>query len=293
MNIEHEAQKEVAFRKWLHNSACMRPRLGVAHDWTPWTSSASLHGVPKHVSRVPEVLDIGFIQKIQEAQKRPIKSFNALPCNPEAIKVGYWTDYSQVLQRKPAGSLPTLHTNAFVYSHEQDVALPGTASLGFHGYPSDLDLSGSGNCAHSHSSNVRDLMGASFSLPCGAPAVVAACMTLASPWRWVYMADYGFLQPLLLHARFVLDGLSLLCRGECHRAMTQGPMNDTGRHPRLELLCNAAPWNNKCSSLQLFTVQALQSRPTTAVAPSLLPQPLLRILRQRRRMPGSHPPEHF
>ena len=138
-------------------------------------------GVPKHLDRIQEVLGICYIKAIQLAQKRAMNTHEVY--RPVRINNNLWCDCSQAVQRHPCTtSTPTLHQNTFLYSYEQDLMLPGTSHLAFQGYPSNISLEMFGECETTQGPVARALAGESWSLPCGAQALISALLSAQAPW---------------------------------------------------------------------------------------------------------------
>ena len=171
---------EHVFRKWHSHSVKERSRLGMPHDQRPWTSHAALCGVPQ-LDRVRDLLDVGYYRVLREAQLAALRKNNVQRYDPEALKATLWTDCSQAVQRKPIGPLHALHCNSYVYSHAQDLVIPGVGHFHLHGYPR-VDLSMFGDSDKDHAAAARQLMGESFSLPSGSQVLLAAILTARAPW---------------------------------------------------------------------------------------------------------------
>ena len=180
-HVEDTLSKEQSLRRWNVHSAQMRSKLRVPDDFRPWTTTASLHGVPP-VPRVRELLDLGYILVLKEAQRKALAKRNPVPYDPTAMLQGYWADLSQAVQRRPFGGLPTSHTHSFFYSYPAYLVLPGMAHSALHGFPQSLDWSCFGASAAAQSAAARQLVGEAWSVPCGAQAMVAAFLTSRAPW---------------------------------------------------------------------------------------------------------------
>jgi hypothetical protein len=180
--LEETNSEDVVFKKWAVNSAQMRAKMKVAHDWFPWTLSAKLHGVPPKCKRVRELIDIGYIIADREAQRLAKRRRCPLQYEPDNLKCGYWADIGQAVQRRPFGKLMTLHTNSWLYNYEFDAILPGIAHAPLQGYPLNLKWECLGETHQEQNAGARHLMGEAFSLPCAAQAILSAFLLPAAPW---------------------------------------------------------------------------------------------------------------
>jgi hypothetical protein len=169
-------------QKWKVHSAQTRSKMKVPHDFRPWAQIAHFHGVPSGSERARELIEVGYVHVDKEAQRRANFKKNPQAYKPGTLIQGFWCDISQAVQRKPFGSLGVLHTNAWFYSYEHDIVLPGLFHVALNGFPSDLNWSMFGHSAISQHAAARQLMGESFSLPCGAQALTAAMLTKKAPW---------------------------------------------------------------------------------------------------------------
>lgn len=165
--------------KWPEHCAIVRSKLQAPADWRPWTSQHQMLGVPTHLPRVLEVLDLGWIRTLRGAQKQARRKKDLVQCDHDTLRKGLWCDMSQAAQRNPIGGIPTLHQNAWLYSFEMDVVVPGEAHPLFHGYPTNLCWDAFGD---SRQTAARHLIGESYSLPCAAAVFLAAFMTEGAPW---------------------------------------------------------------------------------------------------------------
>lgn len=179
--MEAQQSRDQLFQKWTVHSAQVRSKLKVPHDWNPWTPNAELHCVPTHNKRVMQMLDIGYIQVLKEAQRQAGLKRNPKPYRPDLLVKDFWCDVSQAVQRKPYGPLATLHTNSWWYSYEHDILLPGLAHVAFHGFPSNMDWSDFGTEAQQNSA-ARHLMGESFSLPTASTVLMSLFLVRGAPW---------------------------------------------------------------------------------------------------------------
>ena len=171
-------KKDLALFRWPFHTTSMRTKLKAPDDYHPWTSTASLHGVPSRSQRVRELLDIGYIKFLRQAQ---LEASSGKPYDEKAVKRGLWSDCSQGVQRSPFGSFPTLTCSSYLYTYEYDLLLPGTAHMAAQGYPSTASLECFGNIS-SQCCAARHLMGEAFCLPSAAQALLAAFLLPGAPW---------------------------------------------------------------------------------------------------------------
>ena len=180
--MEAENAAVMPFKKWVVHSAQVRSKLKVPHDWMPWSDVSELHGIPNTSRRAIELLNIGYIIVLKEAQRQATLKRNPKPYRPELLSRGFFADISQAVQRKPFGPLSTLHTNSWWYSYEHDIVLPGLVHVALNGFPSNLEWGVFGDTPQQQGCAARRLMGESFSLPVAATVVMAAFMTHGAPW---------------------------------------------------------------------------------------------------------------
>lgn len=69
---DNEQKHRSTFLKWKVHSAAMRGKFQVSRDFAPWTTrkGVCLQGVPPHCHRVRDVLDLCFIEQLQQKAKR-------------------------------------------------------------------------------------------------------------------------------------------------------------------------------------------------------------------------------
>lgn len=173
---EHEATTKGSnlYARWRSQSASVRGSLGVGPNFHPWTSrpTTQLHGVPQACDRLKEMIDICYIDAMQ--QNARLAKEEQRP-EHEIVK-GLVLDLSQAVQRKPWGyGVRTLHKNSVLYACEVDAVLPPQMLFRMHGFPDSTVMQGS-------PAQLSALVGESWSLPCAGSAIYAAYLTCKAPW---------------------------------------------------------------------------------------------------------------
>ena len=136
-----------------------------------------LHGIPKHLARVRDLIDIAYTSVLVENSKK--EEGHRLP--EDALAIGFMVDTSQSVQRQPWGyQIPTITTSTSLYSFELDMLLPPSALFRFHGFPT------------SHQTTMSEygqlsLVGESWSLPAMATAMYSFYLNAEGPW-WNHSA---------------------------------------------------------------------------------------------------------
>lgn len=162
------------FARWKQHHATLRGRLHIPDDYRPWTSTHDVGSVPVHLKRAREMLDLSWARILKDAQRKATRKRCPIPYDPVQLQRKLWCDLSQAAQRASMGSLPTLHRNCWLYSVQEEIALPGDAHPLLHGFPSHL--------VWESSAVARSLAGESYCLPSAGQALVAALLTPAAPW---------------------------------------------------------------------------------------------------------------
>jgi hypothetical protein len=166
---------DTSIDRWRCHSNELRTKLGVSATFQPWTSQLrELVGVPRHLPRILDLLDIAWIVALKNNQKLPPDT----RMTESQLKVGYFVDISQGVNRKPwyRDYLPTLTQSTVLYSFEFDFVLAGRTHLHLQGFPADIQVAGLSN------EQCRLLAGEAWSLPGMAPAFYAYFLASQGPW---------------------------------------------------------------------------------------------------------------
>ncbi len=87
---------EKRFPKWKKYSTDMRSSLAMSSRAKPWSAGNPMRGVPTHVGRIVDVLDVA----VQTQHQRGLVG--------AAARANFWADYSQGVESRPWGGLRTL-----------------------------------------------------------------------------------------------------------------------------------------------------------------------------------------
>ena len=157
--------------QWRVQSASLRETLGVSAEYSPWSQTARLLGIPRG-ERARDLLDIAYIDRMSKV--RPGTS------TQEALR-GFWADSSQAVARRPWGlSCACMTTESVHYSFSHDFALSGYDQLRLQGYHIG-SAPRSGSWALSNA-QLKNLAGEAFCAPVAAMVCYAYWLNPQGVW---------------------------------------------------------------------------------------------------------------
>ena len=155
------------FAEWRKHTVSIRRQMGLPVSAKPWTKHAS--GVPDS-DRAVDVVDCGW-WKLRKANPGP---------TVEELKVNSFCNLSQsnVRLASTRGHIGTLTPGSITYSYQYDCILSGTSHLMAIGWPSSMVPP-----QVVTDSQVRGLVGDSFSVPLSCVVQSACCFNPFPPWH--------------------------------------------------------------------------------------------------------------
>ena len=146
---------------WVGLSKQVRSKMGISPTYSPWTSTGKLlTGVPKS-KRMLDAMNIAWASRPVPERTLPV-----------------YMDLPQCVRRKTWGpAVPCLTRSTILYDFASDQVVPTAGLLALLGFPvSDLDLSGLSE------SDLADLTGEGFFLPCVGAILASIFLNPAGPW---------------------------------------------------------------------------------------------------------------
>lgn len=167
----------VGAKEWQVHSMRVRDDLNVSAGFAPWTSREDVVHCKSFPPRHKDVLDCAWISHTR-ACRQQAKAAGVPAPSADEMKVGFFTDVGQAVQRKPWSSqcMRCLCSNSLVYSHEADGIITPRQHLQLQGLPK------ASNFSSISETSIRDLAGEGFFAGCIGSVLWAAILEGVAPW---------------------------------------------------------------------------------------------------------------
>ena len=98
--------------RWELHSAKLRDKLGISKQYAPWTTKAGikLRGFPNN-ARERDILDCAWTERLRKTGARG-------SAEEEMARAGFFADFSQSVEGKPWGEIPSLCGGMSFNRHE-------------------------------------------------------------------------------------------------------------------------------------------------------------------------------
>ena len=147
------APRRRADTKSQRQAGKLRAGLEVSVEFDGWAADARLHGLPKNVPRVNDILNLNWATQLKDAPRTATR---------ESLAKGFWGNPGQMLNRHPKGKHGgpgTMTSKSLWYSFEYDICPDGVDLLRVQGIPADVVVNGLSD------TKLRELAGESYSCP--------------------------------------------------------------------------------------------------------------------------------